>query len=333
MREWNEHTEKRILIKSKFTLTWRILKTLFIVWLLYGIYGILIDILADKFHVTEKNAYYSKLVLEWHNPNIRASFHLLENKQLNLFGTNEFTFPLQKLVGSDEVLIGEAQVKKRFFSSHSFNKYNHPGRERLSDFSFSLPEHPITHEKLEGNANPNVWPTLEKLHEGTVGELAFSTTEFLTAEELVSRLKDFDLHIVWLPLYTGEYVHYSPSISSSSEKSLSLAGRIGLTGGSEYNDEYYETFRIRYITEEFLTESEKLMLTNMEHVLSKGESYYSKFLGLTNLKHQYNYISTEGFITYGAVVTGPVKELLKLKELDWVQGEQLGEVALWNWDQ
>ena len=43
-------------------------------------------------------------------------------------------------------------------------------------------------------------------------------------------------------------------------------------------------------------------------------------------------IQDEGFTAYGAVVTGPVKELLKLKELETIQGVQLGEVELWNWD-
>ncbi|WP_268895059.1 anti sigma factor C-terminal domain-containing protein [Paenibacillus sp. USDA918EY] len=34
---------------------------------------------------------------------------------------------------------------------------------------------------------------------------------------------------------------------------------------------------------------------------------------------------------YGAVVTGPTKEILKLKEDPEVSAIRIGEVALWNW--
>lgn len=38
-----------------------------------------------------------------------------------------------------------------------------------------------------------------------------------------------------------------------------------------------------------------------------------------------------GFMVYGAVVTGPTKELLRLQELEEIQGVQLGEITFWNW--
>ncbi|MEO4055521.1 anti sigma factor C-terminal domain-containing protein [Solibacillus sp. CAU 1738] len=331
MREWSKDTENKILKKSKFTLTWRILQILFVMWLLYGLYSVTINMLADKLNITKENAYYTKIAVEWQTPNIRASFDLQE-KDLSLLGTKEFSFPLQKMVGGDDILIGEANVTKKLSTNDSHIVYSHPGRDRLSSFSFSLPEHPVTHEKLKGNTNLNVWPTLEKLPEGTVGELAFSTTNFMTAEELVTRLKEFDIHIVWLPLYTGELVDYMPGGTSSGDNSMSVIGYIGLTGGSNYNEDFHESLRIRYITEDNLEESQMLMEKNMKNVLAKPESYYKNFLRLVYLKEQYTYITSKGFTTYGAVVTGPVKELLKLKELEWIQGEQLGEVALWNWE-
>lgn len=64
----------------------------------------------------------------------------------------------------------------------------------------------------------------------------------------------------------------------------------------------------------------------------KPVSYYETFLGLNHLNERYKFLEENGFITYGAVVTGPVKELLKLRDVEGVQGEQLGEVELWNWE-
>ncbi|WP_195891534.1 anti sigma factor C-terminal domain-containing protein [Oceanobacillus kimchii] len=48
-------------------------------------------------------------------------------------------------------------------------------------------------------------------------------------------------------------------------------------------------------------------------LLDQSESYYTIFLDLKHLQTQYQYIKKEGFITYGAVVTGPVKELKNLR--------------------
>ena len=70
----------------------------------------------------------------------------------------------------------------------------------------------------------------------------------------------------------------------------------------------------------------------MKDLLEMNKSYYERLLGLSALQQQYTYIKDKEFTAYGAVVTGPVKELLKLKELETIQSVQLGEVELWNWD-
>ncbi|WP_391203762.1 anti sigma factor C-terminal domain-containing protein [Psychrobacillus sp. L4] len=55
-------------------------------------------------------------------------------------------------------------------------------------------------------------------------------------------------------------------------------------------------------------------------------------LDTSHLQERYDYLNEEGFQAYGAVVTGPVKELLKLKELKEVRSVQLGEITYWNWN-
>ena len=75
------------------------------------------------------------------------------------------------------------------------------------------------------------------------------------------------------------------------------------------------------------------MIENMKALLDEKKSYYENFLGLYNLKERYQFLKDEGFIVYGAVVTGPVKELLKLKDVEEIHGERLGEIDFWNWDE
>lgn len=44
-----------------------------------------------------------------------------------------------------------------------------------------------------------------------------------------------------------------------------------------------------------------------------------------------DYVDEHGVKSYGVVVTGPTKELLKLKDNEYVLYATLGEVDLWNW--
>ncbi len=330
MTDWNKDLEKRILKKSKFTLTFRILRILFIILFLYAVYMIMANIIADKLDIGRENRYFSSLALEWTVPNVRGEFEIKE-EGLTIFGTKNFSYNLMKTVGQDDIVIGEAQVTKSLSNSFSRINYSHPGLKQLSEFSFSLPEDPRTGRKLEANTSPNVWETLEMLPEGTVAELAFSTTDFMVSTQLIESLRDYDLHVLWMPLYTGEFKDYEPNGYSGNDNMIMVSEVLGLTGGKEHNENYHETKRIRWLNEESVIESEKLMLKNMEELLNRPESYYERFLGLGHLEKKYQNLTKEGFTVYGAVVTGPVKELLKLNNLSFVQGEQLGEVKLWNW--
>ena len=50
------------------------------------------------------------------------------------------------------------------------------------------------------------------------------------------------------------------------------------------------------------------------------------------LQPRIDYVKEHGVNIYGAVVTGPSKEILKLREEPWVSAVYVGEVKLWNWD-
>lgn len=91
-------------------------------------------------------------------------------------------------------------------------------------------------------------------------------------------------------------------------------------------------WKINSLTEEKLSQSKTLMLNNMDNLLkNESKSYYENFLGLYYLQERYDYLKKNGFTVYGAVVTGPVKELLKLKDVKEIRGAQLGEMDYWNW--
>ena len=80
MTEWNKELEKRILRKSRFTLTFRILRILLLVFFIYGGYMIAINLIADKSNIAKETAFHSKLALEWTVPNVRGDFNFEEEE-------------------------------------------------------------------------------------------------------------------------------------------------------------------------------------------------------------------------------------------------------------
>ncbi|MGN7117717.1 anti sigma factor C-terminal domain-containing protein [Lysinibacillus odysseyi] len=112
---------------------------------------------------------------------------------------------------------------------------------------------------------------------------------------------------------------------------MSIHDIIGLTTGRDHDEQFQGQFRVNMLADETLEESKQMMLQNMEELLEKNKSYYEGLLGLGYLKEKQAYLKEKGFTVYGAVVTGPVKELLKLKDVPSIRDEQLGDVELWNW--
>lgn len=332
MTEWNNELENKILKRSKWTLTIKIIRVFVALLLIYAIYMGGLSIAIEQSNTERKHTYYSQVAIEWTVPNIKGVYHT-ETLELSPFGTQTFRYNLVKMVGHEEVIVGDVTMKKAIFNPFSSLKITHPGKEQLSSFSFSLPEDPRTGEKLFANSgHADVWTRLEKLPEGTVGEFAFSTTAFMSPEELMELLKDYELSILWMPLYTGEFLDNRSLTWSGGNSSISLAGIIGLSGGTDHGDHFNSYARIGTLATNSIEDSKRRMLKNMEELLEMDKSYYGGLLRLDALQQQYTYIKDEGFVAYGAVVTGPVKELLKLKELETIQGVQLGDVELWNWD-
>ena len=210
----------------------------------------------------------------------------------------------------------------------NYTEYLKPKTER--EHNFYLPEHPKTGNKLEANEKPGVWTKLDKVHEGTVAELSFSTKSYMTPEEMLEFLKPYDLDVLWMPLYTGEMKGFEPGSWSGGGNTLSVEP-IGFTGGRDAHDGYNSTSK-NLLYEERTDENKKRMLKQMKNLLeNESTSYQENFLGLSHLEERYNYLMKEGFQVYGAVVTGPVKELLKLKENEQIQGANLGDMSYWNW--
>ncbi|WP_415814370.1 anti-sigma factor [Mesobacillus thioparans] len=327
--EWTKDKEKKILFKYRFALTVKVIKVILATLFFFWLYMLIVSISYDALGLDKKHIFYSRVAMDWTQPNMQEEFGTIESAEITPFFTQKISYPVFKMVGKEPELVGTNKMAKRLIPMYSTNTTEFLKPKTESEYHFYLPEHPKTGNKLEANEDPAVWTKLEKVHEGTVAELSFSTKEYMTPEEMMEFLEPYDLDVLWMPLYTGELKDYEESWWGSSD-SLSVAP-FGFTGGREANDGFNSQSKLS-LDKKFTEENKKLMLRQMKNLLEdESTSYRENFLGLTHLEERYNYLMKEGFQVYGAVVTGPVKELLKLKENEQIQGASLGDMTYWNW--
>lgn len=330
--EWTDEKEKKVLWKYRFTLTVRIIRVIFIILFLFWLYMFIVSISFNESSKPEKLNFISQLAIDWTLPGINANSSPYRSSNITPFLTQEMSLPLLRTIGEDSVLIGEMNIRKRIIPTFTYKEviFKNPSMDNY--YRFSLPEDPETGKPLNGNtANlQSTWNQLDKIHEGTVGQLSFSTTKYFSPEELVGLLEPYDLHVLWMPVYMGEIKNFNEGWSRTDDSLWVFPW--GLTGARERDEHYRQTFQIiRLDSRQDIKISEENMMKNMKELLDENNDFIRTLFGTKHLKERIDYLETNGFQVYGAVVTGPVKELLKLKEIKDIKEAEVGGLTYWNW--
>lgn len=330
MADWSPDKEKKILTKYRFALTFRVVKVLIAALFIFWIYMLAVTISYDSLHLDRKHIFYTQLAMDWTQPNIHKDFGGFAQSEITPFFTQKISYAVTRRVGKEEQPAGEMQIRKGLLNSYSARTLSYYQPDQEGGFRFYFPEDPKTGGKLDAEDDNGIWEALDKVHEGTVAEAAFSTDRFMEPEELFALLEPYDLDVLWMPLYTGELKTFKGN-KGSGGNSISPIPAFGLTGGREISNDRMSESEYEF-TQEMLGRNKELMLGQMEKLLKEErKSYYERFLGLGYLEERHAYLKENGFQVYGAVVTGPVKELLKLREVKELRGAQLGEMDYWNW--
>lgn len=328
--EWNERKEKKILRRYRFTLTLRIIRVAFIVLFVYWAYMMVVTISYQQSTKGEKLAAYSQLVVDWQYPGVSSEFGAFHNVDISPFLTQTTSISLYRKIGKDQKDVGHFNVKKPLFRNVTYVNYEFYQKSDKPEFNFWLPIHPETGKQLEANEHSGVWETLEKIHEGTVADLAFSTKKYMSQEELFLLLDDYDVDVVWMPVYMGELDIFSEGWWGS-ENSISVYP-WGLTNGRDFDSDYQNRSKM-YPSKENIEAIERLMIDNMKRLYNDDPKLTEAIFRTRHFQERIEYLEQNGFKVYGAVVTGPTKELLRLQELEEIQGVQLGEISFWNWEE
>lgn len=246
----------------------------------------------------------------------------------------KFSGPLTKKIGSEQETIGMYSQKFRLNQMLGSGTDTHTASKMV----FYAP-----HASSEMSAQE--WKRLEKLPEGTVAEAFISLDQFYETDTALKLFQNKEMEPLWLAVYKGEFE------GTENEKYEVAMEPIGFptTPMWHYGDgertvqqekkpdssRFQKMTITRYPIVEVYGDG-KLREDNFKETLRLLQKYKSvahSIVSSATINQTLNYVETNGVRIYGVAVTGPVKEILKLREESFVNGIKLGEVRLWNWDE
>lgn len=239
----------------------------------------------------------------------------------NYFFSADLKAQMVKAFGNENKAVGEVQGKMNFNNLTTTRDW--VDGQFVTKLYFLHP-HATEEQPNYKEIYAYTWQALDTLPEGTVSELALSFDDLYNIDDVQDFLSEYDLHIPWYAINTGFEKQDGTYLSTDtgiwgiydrptfdvSKESIHYQTR---GNGEEIEEEFKKGLK-------FLTENEKM---TKQFLWNIDEN--------TNLEEMYTYVNENGINTYGVVVTGPTKELLKLKENKHIHYATLGEVDLWNW--
>jgi len=236
---------------------------------------------------------------------------------------------MRKRVGNARPNVGELEVNFRF-SLMSQPKIS--GDEERHSQAFFV--HPDSTESATSD-----WDRLNKLPEGTVALVYISFDDLLETKDVEQLFTDKEMDLLWLAVDTGleqdidfgfisdpigfpssPIWHDDDMIVHSQEEKPGLFGSkiISKTSSSPL----YRSGNQKVLHDQFM----KTLLFLQKHERKADQFVFDKL----HLEERINYLEQNGIVHYGAVVTGPTKEMLKLREEPMIHQLKIDEVELWN---
>lgn len=247
----------------------------------------------------------------------------------NQFLTATIATKLVKRVGKDDIIIGEGEYD--FFLGNLNNRNLKYVSNKNYQITFNYPN------DLENKWMDSEWERFEKLPEGTVSEVYLSLDKFYETDEILKKFIDKDVDLLWFAVDTGNEEkmitnpigfpeapiwHSDDYILESREEKGNFFVKVVSESSSAPTVERYGSGKVR--NENFIKTLK--FIKKYDSIASEVAPFKTR-----NIQEKIDYIQKNGVKIYGMVITGPTKELLKLKEEKWISGMEVGEVRLWNW--
>ncbi|MEK3890643.1 anti-sigma factor [Bacillus sp. FSL K6-3431] len=242
----------------------------------------------------------------------------------------EMSRDLNKKVGKEIIQMGELKVNF-LFSLMSYPERNYTGNISQNQPSFTYPGF--------GDLSMAEWDRLKKLPEGTVVSAYLSFNKLVETSDVFQQFADMNFDITWFTVDTGiegrddwygDFIGFPASpiwhdddmIRGSREEQKDFL--FGKVVSEMYSSPDYEAGDSVILHKQFLK-----TLQFLEKHEKKAEQLYGR--ADLDLDKRIKYLEKNGIKHYGIVVTGPTKEILKLKEEKLISSVEVDEVGFWNW--
>ena len=140
-------------------------------------------------------------------------------------------------------------------------------------------------------------------------------------------LSDYDVKATSMAVFAGELKDFKLGTYSSSGADYMiphLTLRPKVQFGDNHSLSLWHTF---FSGETEITDHVKQLIADVEWMTDN-----IKYNGVDEDIKRLTYLRKNGVQVYGATVTGPVRELEKLKEVQEFMEFRLGRIEVWNWD-
>ncbi|MEG0772021.1 anti-sigma factor [Clostridium sp.] len=255
-----------------------------------------------------------KATIEATRPNTDAHGSTMRK---GIFFSREIGIQYSKQVGKDEIDEGNLTVKFSFKNPEVITDKS-PSTSNLDNYYFNAGA--FSGEDMNFNSDSTMWNTLEKLPEGTVTEAHITFNKLYETDEVLNLFKGKDMELLWLAVDTGIQENSNTLLGFPHTEDFPTLRRNWFDppptvvkkyeNGKFRNDYFIDTLK-------FLNEQKAIVRAiNTE----------------ANLEGALDYINKNGVKIIGVTVTGPTKEILKLREENLVRLIRVGESRLWNWD-
>ncbi|MGF7046272.1 hypothetical protein J2T13_000748 [Paenibacillus sp. DS2015] len=335
---WNEDSprlnEAKILRKGKWKARFSSASTVISMFLVFTVVTSIGTMLFYQWGEPDRGERYRDIVssvVKLTQPNIEVNLSSSAGPYLGL----KFTGEVRKQVGAARLTVGE-------FSGSFFLNFL-----RIYDFAWSEQgqySNALFHfPESEGFDSDADWKRLKMLPEGTVAEAYVSYNKYLTTDELLAQFKNKNMEAVWFAVDNGDN-------NKTYDESGIITEPLGFPSEPVWHSDdmtvTQQTTSKRWWGNAVVSQTGSYPSVD---TYGDGDLRDVNFLKTLRLIQQYpsitkrlapfydidgsvSYIEEHGVRLYGAVVTGPTKELLKLKDDPLVSNIRIGKVTLWDWN-
>jgi len=323
--QWDEKKARRMVWRARFTLWRNIVHILLIIWFLYALYMMAIQIGYKQLGKEETLVRYVTTLIETHYSGLKVGKWQRPTVELSPWLTQEVSMSLYKQIGKWELVVGAVTVKKPFWGEMSY-QINYQQKElddRNGTFKFALPrsltgDSPIKERKEQ----ERIWDQLKHISDGYVAEMALSSIHPQSPEQMRKLLSKYDVSILQMPVYAGELKTFEPYHSRGDETYVPFL----VLRPEVLHDEESRLSQTTADLTESVESAEKQFIPDLEYVLANGKSGFESYD-----EPRLAYLKKHGIRVYGALVTGPVRELEKLGQDPEFHEFRLGRIEVWNW--